>query len=83
MLYELLNDIDIVQYINIQRMRWFGHDVRTVEDASARRIFDAGICGSLRRGRPCMRWKDQIDKAQSSIGVTKWRKRLAGRVKAD
>ena len=39
-LYELLNDIDVVQHINIQRLRWLGHVVRMVEDAPARRVFD-------------------------------------------
>ena len=42
-LYELLNDIDVVQRINIQQLRWLGHVVRMKEDAPARRIFDAGI----------------------------------------
>ena len=40
-LYELLNDIDVVYRINSQRLH------------VARRIFDAGICGSRRRG--CIR----------------------------
>ena len=26
-------------------------------------------------GRPCIRWKDQIEEALSSIGVTNWRRR--------
>ena len=43
-LYELLNDIDVVQHINIQRLRWLGHNVRKEEDAPARRVFDAVIC---------------------------------------
>ena len=53
-LYELLNDIDVVQRVNIQRMRWLGHAVRIKEDATARRIFYAGSCGSRRRGRRLM-----------------------------
>ena len=68
-LYELLNEMDVVQRINIQRLRWLGHVVRMAENAPARWVFDAGICGSRRRGRPCIRWKDQIEKALSSIGV--------------
>ena len=36
-LYELLNDIDVVQRINIQRLRWLGHVVRMEEDAPAKR----------------------------------------------
>ena len=42
-LYELLNDIDIVHG------RWFAHVVRMEEDALARLVFDAWICGSRRR----------------------------------
>ena len=33
-LYKLLNDLDIVQRINIQRLRWLGHFVRMEEDES-------------------------------------------------
>ena len=49
-LYELLSDIDVVQRINIQRLRWLGYVVR-MEDGSP--IINAGIYGSRRRGRPC------------------------------
>ena len=42
--YELLNDTDVVQRINNQRLRWPGHVVRMEENAPARRVFDAGIC---------------------------------------
>ena len=59
-LYELLNDLDLVQRINIWRLPWLGHVVRMEEYTPARRVFDMGICGSLRRRRPCIRWKDQI-----------------------
>ena len=74
-LYELLNDMHVMQRINIQRLRWLGHVVRMEEDAPAGRVFDAGICGSRRRGRPCIRWKDQIEEALSSIAVINWRRR--------
>ena len=37
------------------------------EDAPARRVFDAGVGGSRRRGGPCIRWKDQIEETLSSI----------------
>ena len=44
-LYKLLNDMDVVQRNNIQRL---GQVVRIEEDAPARRVFDAGNCGSCR-----------------------------------
>ena len=70
-LYELLNEMDVVKRINIQRLRWFGHVVRMQEDVAARRIFDAGTNGSQRknttlymlvesnRGSPVIDWCDQ------------------------
>ena len=38
------------------------------KDAAARGVFDAGMCGSRRRGRPLIRWKDQIEDALSATG---------------
>ena len=74
-LYEVPNDMGVVQRINIHRLRWLGHAVRMEENAPARRVFDAGICRSRRKGRPCIRWKNQIEEALSSIGVTNWHRR--------
>ena len=70
-LYELLNDMDVVQRINIQRHRSamsFGME----EDPQARWVFDVRVCGSRRRRRPCIRWrkKEKIEEALSMIGVT-------------
>ena len=73
-LYELLNDVDVVQRINIQRQRCLGHVVRMEEDALARRVFDVENCESWRRERPCFRWKDQIEEALSSMGVNNGRR---------
>ena len=44
-LYELLNDMNVVQRINIQRLHWLRHVVRMEEDAPARRVFDAVVYG--------------------------------------
>ena len=49
------------------------------KNAPEKRVFDAGISGSRRRERPCIRWKDQIEEALSSIGVTKLRRRAKSR----
>ena len=86
-LYELLNDIDFMQRINIQ-LRWLWH-VRMEDNAPAERVFDTGFYGSRRRGRSCTRWNDQIEETLSSIDVTIWRRRarirgsLGGCVAAD
>ena len=82
--YELLNDIDVVRRINLKRLRCLGYVVCMVEDALASQVFDARICGSPRRGGSYIRWKDQIEEALSSIGVTNWDRRermYCGRMK--
>ena len=80
-IYECISKqhMDVVQRINIQRLPWLGHVVRMEENAPARRVFDAGICVSRRRGRSCIRWKDQIEEDLSSIGVTNWGMRAKSR----
>ena len=44
-LNEILNDVYVVQRVNIQQLRCFGHDVRMEEHAPMRWVFDAEICG--------------------------------------
>ena len=38
-LYELLNDMDHVGYINIPKQSWLSHVLGMEENASARRVF--------------------------------------------
>lgn len=74
-LYELFTDIDIVKRIKLQRLRWLGHVVRMNEDAPAKRSFEYEPSdGSRRRGRPKLRWKDQVEEDISKLGVTNWRR---------
>ena len=61
-LYELLNDLDVVQHINIERLSWL-----------------AGIYGSRRIGRPCIRWNDQTEEGLSSISVINLHRRTSSR----
>ena len=74
-LYELYADIDIVKRIKIQRLRWLGHCVRMSEDAPAKKSFEYEPGdGSRRRGRPKLRWKDQVEEDISKLGVRNWRR---------
>ena len=81
-LYELFNDMDVAKRINNQRFRWLGHAVRMDEDATPRRVFVAVVGGHRRVGRPRTFWKDQVEEALTSNGVTNWRRRLKGSFKA-
>lgn len=74
-----LTDIDVVQLINIQRLRYLNHDViRIKEDVLLRAVFDMGISERRLKGLLCLRCKDQIVESISSFGVSIWGRR-AGR----
>ena len=66
----LFNDMDVAKRINFQQFRWLGHVVWMDEDAPLRQVFDAVVVGHRRRGRPHMRWNDQVEEALTSLGVT-------------
>ena len=78
-LYELYEDIDIVQRITIQRLRWLGHVFRMDEEAPAKKVFEAKAEGRRRRGRPCLRWIDQAEEALTALGERNWRRRARNR----
>ncbi|XP_043064095.1 uncharacterized protein LOC122320085 [Drosophila ficusphila] len=78
-LYELYGDVDVVSRVKIHRLRWLGHIARMEEDAPARKVFDAVIVGKRRRGRPRMRWQDQVMEALSTSGAANWRRRAQDR----
>ena len=75
-LYELYADIDLVKRIKIQRLRWLGHVERMDEDAPAKKVFHAAPGGGQRRrGRPNLRWKDQVMGNLTALGISNWRQR--------
>ncbi|XP_043063419.1 uncharacterized protein LOC122319764 [Drosophila ficusphila] len=78
-LYELYDDIDVVSRMNIQRLRWLGHVVRMEEVAPARKVFEAVVSGQRRRGRPRIRWQDQVIQPIASLGIANWRRRAQDR----
>ena len=78
-LYELYDDIEIVQRLTIQRLRWLGHVHRMDDDAPANKVFESKAEGRRRRGRPCLRWIDQVEEALTALGENNWRRRARSR----
>ena len=78
-LYEIFDDMDVVKRIKLRRLHWLGHVVRMDEQAPARRTFESAPSGgSRRRGRPNLRWRDQVEDNLESLGIANWRQ-IAGR----
>ncbi|XP_060665609.1 uncharacterized protein LOC132797867 [Drosophila nasuta] len=79
-LYELYDDVDVVRRITIQRLRWLGHVMRMDEESPAQKVFEARVdYGRRRRGRPNLRWKDQVEQDLNLLGIFNWRRRAKSR----
>ena len=66
-------DQDIVAVIKIRRLEWLGHVIRMKEARSVKKIFEGKIEGRRGRGRPRLRWTDDVDDDLRKLGVKRWR----------
>lgn len=74
-LYELYADINVVQRIAIQRLRWLGHVVRMDEEAPAKKVFEGPREPTQRKtiapverpggGNPMLAWCTKLEKARA------------------
>lgn len=76
---QALEGEDIVKTCKQQRLRWFGHVQRRSHDASIRRVLEWRPMEDRLRGRPRMRWEDQVLKDISALNVKNWRKQVKDR----
>jgi hypothetical protein len=63
---------DIVNVIKIRRLEWFGHVVRMNETRSVK-IFEGKLEGRRSRGRPRLRWMNDVEYDLRKLGVKRWR----------
>lgn len=70
----LYNEMDVVRFIKIGRLRWAGHVVRMGGDETPKKVLEAQMFDKRRVGRPKMRWIDGVaNDARSLLGVRNWK----------
>ena len=67
------NATDIVNVIKIRRLEWFGHVVRMNETRYVKKIFEGKLEGRSGRGRPRLRWINDVEDDLRKLGVKRWR----------
>jgi hypothetical protein len=64
---------DIVSIIKIRRLEWLGHVVRMNETRTVKKIFEGKLEGRRSRGRPRLRWINDVEDDPRKLGVKRWR----------
>lgn len=72
-LRNLYGQPDIVTEQKKARLKWFGHVERMEESRFPKKALRGHPGGSRSRGRPRLRWEDEVMKDVRSVGVQDWR----------
>jgi hypothetical protein len=72
-LEDLYKDMGIAADIKKNTFKWIGNIVRMDQGRTAKKIFDRKSKGSRRRGRPRLRWLEDVEKDLPDMKVKRWR----------
>ena len=70
---------DTVAVIKIRRLEWLGHVSRMNETRSVKKIFEGKLEGRRGRGRPRLRWMNDVEDDLRKLGVKRWRTKALNR----
>jgi hypothetical protein len=70
---------DIVNIIKIRRLEWLGHVVRMNETRCVKKILEGKLEGRRGRGRPRLRWINDVEDDLRKLGVKRWRTKALDR----
>ena len=70
---------NIVNIIKVRRLEWLGHVVRMDETRAVKKLFEEKIEGRRGRGRPRLRWIDDVEEDIRKLGVKRWRRKALDR----
>ena len=65
--------------IKIQRLEWLGHVIRVNETRSVKKIFEGKLEGRRGKGRPRLRWINDVEDDLRKLGVKRWRTKALDR----
>ncbi|KAJ4445683.1 hypothetical protein ANN_12368 [Periplaneta americana] len=75
-LMELYGEPSIVSFIKKGRLRWLGHLERVPEGRLPKRALYGHPGGLRKRGRPRLRWLQDVEDDLRRVGCKRWRQRL-------
>jgi hypothetical protein len=67
-----INGEDVVKFIKAQRIRWLGHLKRREVGAMSRKMMEGRLFIGRRKGRPRMRWMDDVVADLKVMKIKQW-----------
>jgi hypothetical protein len=77
-LEAIIKGQNIVRFFKSQRIRWLGHIERMQNNAIPKKMYGKQYA-TRRRGRPKMRWLEDVYMDLRKMGVNEWRERARDR----
>jgi len=78
---ELIKHRNIINYVNAQRLSWFGHINRMPETSIVKKIHKWKPFTGRPVGRPKCRWKDDVRNELKKMKLIKWTEQVQDRLK--
>ncbi|XP_063919421.1 uncharacterized protein LOC135134627 [Zophobas morio] len=78
---EIYGEPTITKIIRARRLRWLGHVGRAPEERTIGKVLDRLKGGKKKRGRPKLKWIDDVRKDLQNLGIEDWRSKAADRNK--
>jgi hypothetical protein len=78
-LNRLTEGKDIVKFIKAQRIRWLGHVKRMEAGAMPRRTVEGRLFIGRRKGRPRLRWMDDVVADLRVMKIRQWTEKMEDR----
>ena len=72
-LEAIIKGQNIVRFIKWQRIRWLGHIDRMQDTAIGKKMLYGKLYATRRRGRPKMRWLDDVSTDLRKMGINEWK----------
>jgi len=76
---ELVKHRNVINYVKVQRLSWFGHINRMPETSTVKRIHKWKPFTGRLAGRPKCRWEDDVRNDLKKMKLMKWAEQVQDR----